>query len=97
MSPLPLPREGIETNIVEIFLGTQPSSGLLYHFPERGLKRLIAPELLSPKESPLPLPREGIETINNQKILTFNGVISPLPLPREGIETICVKTLLTSI
>ena len=59
-SPLPLPREGIET--------LNPSTGvpklgcLLYHFPERGLKHSVRIVMFSGIKSPLPLPREGIET-----------------------------------
>ena len=36
-SPLPLPREGIETNICLAYIEKKMVS-LLYHFPERGLK-----------------------------------------------------------
>ena len=37
--PLPLPREGIETLSLTPLI---PIAGLLYHFPERGLKRLVS-------------------------------------------------------
>ncbi len=70
--------------------------GLLYHFPERGLKLLIL-YLKSDVEtcgSPLPLPREGIETKCLPSLLVVIDQ-SPLPLPREGIETDTVGRLAT--
>jgi hypothetical protein len=42
-SPLPLPREGIET--LEVAVEPPSTLSLLYHFPERGLK----PSLPSPE------------------------------------------------
>ena len=63
MSPLQLPREGIETILVVSTQKFLVKFSLLYHFPERGLKptgHRCTPWF---PESPLPLPREGIETV----------------------------------
>jgi hypothetical protein len=61
MSPLPLPREGIETR-------TATSMGALSNFksplplPREGIETVLTFFALK-TESPLPLPREGIETL----------------------------------
>ena len=63
-SPLPLPREGIETQVFDFLEFREDKFRLLYHFPERGLKPLGAEiDEMTFVWSPLPLPREGIETI----------------------------------
>ena len=85
MSPLPLPRKGIETFVGELGVGQVDMQGLLYHFPERGLKQNI--QCLR-KSKLLGLlyhfPERGL------KLKMVNGGLShlsPLPLPRKGIET----------
>ncbi len=85
-SPLPLPREGIETIILICetpnFLGC-----LLYHFPERGLKHLLVSNLPAQlRTSPLPLPREGIETVASAAMLKMLDKCLLYHFPERGLK-----------
>ena len=64
--------------------------GLLYHFPERGLKQVQA---ISPDQDLHCLlyhfPERGLKLIIRIKPYVGDyDELSPLPLPREGIETL---------